>query len=181
MKTNYLKYSFNRILKISLRSRYRAPDPVYLAKTGSSPLLVGKFNNNCIQTIELLISYLIVNNNFKKDRRYAVDSIVFFLWYLFHTLRGLSSFFDQIVFQVLYGGLNTRGGGRVGYSLGTHSSYHLGPRCVLQTELAGKPPTWNPPPPWKIHLGCKIWINTTVKTKRKKWIEGLKNTILYRF
>ena len=36
----YLKYSFHRLLKISLRLQYRTPDPVFLAKTGSSSLLL---------------------------------------------------------------------------------------------------------------------------------------------
>ena len=37
-----LKYSFNRVFffKISLRSKYRAPDPVVLPNTGSETLVV---------------------------------------------------------------------------------------------------------------------------------------------
>ena len=39
---NYLKYSCNQLLKISLRFRYRAPDPVFFgARTGSSSLIYG--------------------------------------------------------------------------------------------------------------------------------------------
>ena len=34
---NYLKYYFNRLLKIYLRLRYRAPDPVFLPKLDPHP------------------------------------------------------------------------------------------------------------------------------------------------
>ena len=39
-ESRYLKHLFHRILKISTRSRYRAPDPFFLVKTGSSSLLL---------------------------------------------------------------------------------------------------------------------------------------------
>ena len=35
---DYLKCLFNKIFRISLRSRYRAPDPVVCPKTGSETL-----------------------------------------------------------------------------------------------------------------------------------------------
>ena len=42
---NYLKYSFNRLLKISLRLRYRAPDPFFWPKPGPHPCFL--FDINC--------------------------------------------------------------------------------------------------------------------------------------
>ena len=67
---NYLTYSFNRLLKISLSLRYRAPDPVY----GQNRILIPGFqklventgkrnvenekNKECMGKIRILVEYI---------------------------------------------------------------------------------------------------------------------------